>query len=163
VGTVGREIVGEKADEIIELLNQGIAAEINDAYRYLMLAKIASGVHSSPVVQLFAETAQDEWGHVSLLMERVVQLGGEPLGSPAEAGGRSYAPYRPAPKDPSDVRQMLTDSLTGERAAITFYRTLFEKTRDVDPVTAEIARHALIDEIDDEDELERLLEGWPDT
>jgi bacterioferritin len=163
MGTLGREIVGDRADEIIELLNQGIAAEMNDAYRYLMLSKVASGVHSSPVAQRFAETAQDEWGHVSLLMERVVQLGGEPLASPSDAGHRSYTPYKHAPKDPTDVRQMLHDSLEGERAAIGFYRELFDKTRDIDPVTADIARHALIDEIDDEDELERLLEGWPET
>jgi bacterioferritin len=163
MGTLGREIVGEQVDEIIDLLNQGIAAEINDAYRYLMLSKVASGVHSAPVVRHFASTAQDEWGHAALLMERVVQLGGEPLGNPSEVGKRSYVDYKPAPEDPTDVRQMLTDSLTGERAAITFYRMLFEKTRDVDPVTAELARHALIDEIDDEDELERLLEGWPTT
>jgi bacterioferritin len=161
MGTVGREIVGAQADEIIEMLNQGIAAEINDAYRYLMLSKVASGVHSAPVVQHFATTAQDEWGHAALLMERVVQLGGEPLGNPSEAGQRSYVDYKVAPKDPTDLRQMLTDSLEGERAAINFYRELFEKTRDVDPVTAELARHALIDEIDDEDELERMLDGWP--
>jgi bacterioferritin len=161
MGTLGREIVGPQADEIIDLLNQGIAAEINDAYRYLMLSKVASGVHSSPVARLFAETAQDEWGHVSLLMERVAQLGGEPLGSPSEAGQRSYAEYKSAPKDPTDVQQMLIDSLEGERAAINFYRMLFDKTRDIDPVTADLARNALIDEIDDEDELERLLEGWP--
>jgi bacterioferritin len=161
MGTLGRKIVGEQADEIIDLLNQGIAAELNDAYRYLLLSKVASGVHSSPVAERFAATSQDEWGHVSLLMERVTQLGGEPLASPAEAGHRSYVEYLPAPKDPTDVRQMLLDSLEGERAAIRFYRMLFDKTRDIDPVTADIARHALIDEIDDEDELERLLEGWP--
>jgi bacterioferritin len=161
MGTLGRSIVGEQADEIIELLNQGIAAEINDAYRYLLLSKVASGVHSTPVAAMFAETAQDEWGHVALLMERVVQLGGEPLVSPSEAGQRSYVEYQPPPKEVTDLRQMLTDSLKGERAAISFYRQLFDKTREIDPVTADIARNALIDEIDDEDEMERLLEGWP--
>lgn len=161
MGTLGRSIVGERADEIIELLNQGIAAEINDAYRYLLLSKVASGVHSAPVAAMFAKTAQDEWGHVALLMERVMQLGGEPLPSPSEAGQRSYVEYKPPPKEATDLRQMLTDSLEGERAAIRFYRQLFDQTREIDPVTAEIARNALIDEIDDEDEMERLLEGWP--
>jgi bacterioferritin len=160
MGTVGREIVGGKVDEIIDLLNQGIAAEINDAYRYLLLSTVAEGVHGRPVAELFARTAQDEWGHVALLMERVSQLGGEPLASPAEASQRSYAEYRAAPKDLSDVRTMVQDSLAGERAAIRFYRDLFDRTRDVDPVTAEIARRALADEIDDEDELESLLSGW---
>jgi bacterioferritin len=159
MGTVGREIVGGKVDEIIDLLNQGIAAEINDAYRYLLLSTVAEGVHGRQVAELFARTARDEWGHVALLMERVSQLGGEPLASPAEASQRSYVEYRPAPKDLADVRTMVLDSLAGERAAIRFYRDLFDRTRDVDPVTAEVARRALADEIDDEDELESLLSG----
>jgi ferritin-like protein len=162
MGTVGRDIVGDRVDEIVDMLNRGIAAEINDAYRYLLLSRAASGVHGAPAADLFGQTAQDEWGHVALLMERVLQLGGEPLASPAEAEQRSYAPYKPPPKDYADVRTMVLDSLAGERAAITYYRELFERTRDVDPVTAEIARHALADEIDDEDDLERLLQGWPE-
>jgi bacterioferritin len=160
MGTVGREVVGERVDEIIDLLNQGIAAEINDAYRYLLLSTVASGVHSPAVAALFGQTAQDEWGHVALLMERVAQLGGDPLTSPSEAGQRSYVEYRPPPKDPADVRAMVMDSLAGERAAIRFYRDLFDRTRQVDPVTADLARRAMADEIDDEDELERLLAGW---
>lgn len=161
MGTVGREIVGAQVDEIIELLNQGIAAEINDAYRYLMLSTVAAGVHAPPVAALFARTAQDEWRHVGVLTARVAQLGGTPLASPSEAGARSYTEYRPAPKDPADLWTMLTDSLEGERAAIRYYRDLYERTRQTDPVTAQIARDALADEIDDEDELERLLANWP--
>ncbi len=33
MGTYGRQIVGDRVDEIIDRLNQGIAAELNDAYR----------------------------------------------------------------------------------------------------------------------------------
>jgi ferritin-like protein len=162
MGTVGRQIVGDRAEEIVGLLNQGIAAEINDAYRYLSLAKLASGIHSGAVAELFERTAQDEWGHVALLMERLVQLGGRPMASPADAANLSYAPYQDPPKDDTDLRTMLEHSLEGERAAIRFYQNLFERTRDVDPVTAQIARDALADEIDDEDEMERFLAAWPD-
>lgn len=160
MGTVGREIIGPDADKIIDMLNQGIAAEVNDAYRYLLLSKLAAGIHSQPVADLFASTAEHEWGHVALLMDRVAQLNGDPMISPSEAGERSYVAYQPPPKDPSDVRAMVRDSLEGERAAIRFYRKLYDAARDVDPVTAQIARDALADEIDDEDEFERLLAGW---
>jgi hypothetical protein len=73
-------------------------------------------------------------------MDRVVQLGGQPMPGPAEAADRSYTGYRPPPADATDLPAMIADSLAGERAAIHFYRDLFDKTRDVDPVTAEIAR-----------------------
>jgi len=122
---------------------------------------VVAGVQAPPVAALFARTAQDEWRHVGVLTARVAQLGGTPLASPSEAGARSYTEYRPAPKDPADLWTMLTDSLEGERAAIRYYRDLYERTRQTDPVTAQIARDALADEIDDEDELERLLANWP--
>lgn len=163
MGSVGREIVGEEtARALIEDLNRGIAAEVNDAYRYLVLSKVASGLHSGEVAGFFARTAQDEWGHVSLLMERVVQLGGRPMAGPAEAAHLSYVAYKEPPKDDTDLRTMLEDSLEGERAAIRFYKDLFDKTQHEDPVTAEIARRALADEVEDENEIERLLASWPE-
>ena len=162
MGTAGQEIVGTHVGEIIDVLNRGIAAELNDAYRYLLLSKEATGIHSTAVADLFARTAADEWAHVGMLMDRVVQLGGRPMPGPAEAADRSYTGYRPPPADATDLPAMIADSLAGERAAIRFYHDLFEKTRDVDPVTAEIARQALADEIGDEDVLERLRAGWPD-
>lgn len=162
MGTVGRQIIGEEAaNGIIDDLNRGIAAEVNDAYRYLLLSKLAAGIHSGEASELFARTAQDEWGHVALLMQRVTELGGRPLESPADARNLSYASYKPAPKEETDVHRMLEDSLEGERAAIRFYKALYERTHEVDPVTADIARGALADEIGDEDEFERLLAGWP--
>ena len=162
MGTVGRQIVGEDMiDGIISELNRGIAAEINDAYRYLLLSKVAAGIHSGEAAELFARTAQDEWGHVAVLMQRVTELGGRPLESPADARDVSYAAYRAAPEDETDVHRMLEDSLDGERAAIRFYMDLYKRTREADPVTADIARAALADEISDEDEFERLLAGWP--
>lgn len=54
MGTVGREIVGEEAaGRIVEALNRGIAAEVNDAYRYLLLSKLASGLHAAEAAELF--------------------------------------------------------------------------------------------------------------
>ncbi len=99
---------------------------------------------------------------MALLMERVTQLGGRPPASPAEAAGLSYAAYQEPPKDETDVRAMLEGSLEGERAAIRFYKDLFDKTREIDPVTAEIARSALADEVGDEDDMERFLASWPE-
>jgi ferritin-like protein len=160
MGSVGREIVGDAAEEIIELLNKGAAAELNDAYRYMVLAKLAEGIHSTDVAEFFAQTAQDEWGHLATLTERAVQLGGRPMASPQDSIGLSYADYREPPKNPADLRAMLEDSLEGERAAIRFYKGLYDRTLQADPITAEIARQALVDEVNDEQDLERLLVGW---
>jgi ferritin-like protein len=84
------------------------------------------------------------------------------MASPKQAEELSYVAYKEPPKDETDLRGMLEDSLEGERAAIRFYKELFDKTRDRDPLTAEIARQALADEVEDESELERLLASWPE-
>lgn len=157
MGKVGAEIVGEAREEIIERLNRGIAAELNDAFRYLLLSKYAEGRNSSEVAELFSLTSEDEWQHLGQLIERVLQLGGTPLSAPADAADGSYTGYKRPPEDPTDLRAMLRDSLEGERAAIRYWKDLYDVARDVDPVTTELARQGMADEIEDEDELERLL------
>ena len=157
MGTVAREIVGEARQEIIVDLNRGVAAELNDAYRYLLLSKLAAGLHAPAVASFFADTARDEWRHMGEMIERIIQLGGRPMAGPHEAAELSYASYEPPPGADTDLSRMLEDSLKGERAAIRFYAALFGATKDVDPVTAEMARAQLADEIADEDELEGLL------
>lgn len=154
-------VTGQPADEIIELLTWGVAAELNDAYHNLLLSKIACRAHAVPVAELFARAAADGWAHVALLTGRVLQLGGTPPASAADAGAVFHAYRREVPVDPADLRSMLSDSLDGERAAICFYHGLFRRARPGDPVTAELALGALADEISDEDDLQRLLARWP--
>lgn len=84
------------------------------------------------------------------------------MAGPAEAAELSYVAYKEPPKDDTDLRTMLEDSLEGERGAIRFYKNLFDRTQHEDPVTAEIARQALADKVQDENEIERLLASWPE-
>ena len=162
MGTVGREVVGPEVNKIIDLLNQAIAAEVNDAYRYLLLSHLAEGIHSGPVVRIFAQAAQHEWGHVAKLMERVTQLNGEPMAAPSDAGERFLRRVQAAAEGPLDPSDHARGQFGRERAAIRFYRKLFDLTQESDPVTADLARAALADEIEDEDEFERLLASWPE-
>jgi ferritin-like protein len=153
----GQEIVKNRA-EIIKDLNRAVAAELLAAYRYLYLSKCASGMHGREVAEEFAEMANDEWGHVATFMERIVQLGGIPMERPGDAEKISYAKWTPAPKDPTDWKRMLKDSLEGERAAIDFYHKLLQKVHTDDAVTMHIVREALEDEVEDEHTLANLLE-----
>jgi len=156
---VGREIIKMDVDELIAELNKGVAAELHDAFRYLVLSKMASGPQSGEVAELFAQTAQDEWNHLGLLIDRILQLGGRPITRPADAEKHTYVPYKAPPQDPTDLKQMIEDSLEGERAAIRYWAGLYEKTITADPVTARLAADGIADEVSDEDNLERLIEG----
>jgi len=157
MGRVGREVVEGDVQSIIDDLNKAIAAELNDAFRYKLLSKLAMGMNSPELAQWFAQTAEDEWSHLGMFMQRIVSLGGRPFTRPEQAQSLTYVPYQDPPEDPTNLVKMIEDSLQGERAAIQFYSELYKKTQHTDPVTADLAQDALADEVSDEDDLERFL------
>jgi bacterioferritin len=157
MGSVGREIIETGVESIIEELNKAAAAELHDAYRYRLLAKLAEGHHATELAAWFAKTAEDEWKHLGVWLDRILSLGGRPFSRPSQGESLAYVPYEDPPEDPSDLRKMIEDSLKGERAAIRFYHELYKKTQHSDPVTAALAQEALADEVADEDDLERFL------
>lgn len=159
MGKIGKQIVGREVESILEDLNKAAAAELNDAYRYRLLAEMAMGINSRELASWFARTSEDEWKHLRIWLDRICVLGGRPFARPAQAESLAYTPYQDPPEDPADLRAMIEQSLKGERAAIRFYSELFRKTQNADPVTAELARKALADEVSDEDDLERFLAG----
>lgn len=160
MGQKGREIVGPDTAAIINVLNQGVAAEATLAYRFLYLSKWAAGIHSPHLAQTFATMAQGEWTHMGILMERIIQLGGRPVARTADWEDTSFMKVYEPPKDPTDLRTMLENSLAAERMAIEFYRDLARKTEGKDDVTYWIALEILSDEVKEEETLEGLLQKW---
>ncbi|MBI4461576.1 MAG: ferritin [Acidobacteria bacterium] len=153
----GQEIVKNRK-EIIEALNRAAAAELLAAYRYLYLSHYATGMHGREVAEKFTEMAKSEWEHVSTFVERIIQLGGVPFQKLSEAEKLAFGRYLLPPKDPTNWKQMLKDSIQGERDAIDFYYALLGKVHGTDPVTHHIVREALEDEVEDEHTLASLLD-----
>lgn len=160
MGDVGREVIKTDVNKLIDDLNRGVAAEVNDAYRYLLASKLVAGPYGSQLSNMFGDMSQHEWEHMGVLMNRIQQLEGRPMARPSQADQMSYVQYKTIPEDPADVRRLVEDSLEGERAAIRYWEQLYEATAHTDPVTADLARKALADEVEDEDNLERFLAGW---
>ncbi|HSC76968.1 MAG TPA: ferritin-like domain-containing protein [Candidatus Acidoferrales bacterium] len=152
----GQEIVKNRK-QIIEWLNRAAAAELQAAYRYLYLSHVASGMHGREVAENFAKMAQSEWGHVSAMMKRIVQLGGRPFERLSDAEKLSYSKLPAPPKDVTDWKKMLKDGIGAEQDAIEFYRGIMGDIHE-DPVTLHLIRETLEDEVEDEHELASLLE-----
>ncbi|MFQ5696202.1 MAG: ferritin-like domain-containing protein [Terriglobia bacterium] len=153
----GQQIVKNRS-EIIKELNRAAATELLAAYRYLYLSKYASGLHGQAVAEKFTEMAKGEWGHVSAFLERIIQLGGQPFQKVSEADKLSFGKHPLPPKNPTDWKRMLRDSLETEQAAITFYHGLMKKVHGDDAVTHHLVREVLEDEVEDEHTLATLLE-----
>jgi bacterioferritin len=152
----GQEIV-KKREEIVKCLNQALAAEGLAAYRYLYLAQWVTGHGAHEAAEIFSEMAQDEWGHLGRLLERVVQLGGTPVLSPTEWEKHSFDKYKAPPKDGSRLSQILEDSLDAERSAISFYQEVAQKTQHEDFVTFKLVSELLADEVEDEHKLDTFM------
>ncbi len=148
----------KKESTLLEDLNQALAAETLASFRYLYLSKMASGLDSLPLAKMFEEMSNGEWGHVSMFMERIIQLGGIPVSRPIEWEKRTFHPYTEPPRRGNDLKAMIRDSLKLERSAVDFYQRLATKTKDSDLITYKIAVDALADEANEVQALQALLE-----
>ena len=61
------------------------------------------------------------------------------------------------PSDPF-VKKILEQNIKGEQCAIGVYRKLMDITKDIDPITYEMALEIMRDEVEHEDDLQSLLE-----
>ena len=152
----GQQIVKNR-NEIIKLLNQAAATELEAAYYYRFLSKYASGLAGRQVAEIFTTMAEGEWKHCGEFMDRIFQLGGKPFPKLVDAGKHAFSKAPSPPAKPTDWRKMVKDALKLERDAIDFYRGAMGKVHE-DPVTLHLLREALEDEIEDEDNMAALLD-----
>jgi len=148
----------KKESTLLEDLNQALAGETLAAFRYLYLSKIANGINSLSLANMFQEIAREEWAHASAFMGRIVQLGGVPVSRPVEMEKRSFLSYSEPPRRGNDLKALVKDGLKLERASIDFFQKLALKTRDSDLITHKMAMDVLAHEAGDEQKLAALLD-----
>ena len=156
MGTKGRAIVGEKVNELINLLNKALADEWLAYYQYWVGAKVVKGPMKGEAITELTEHAADELRHAEMLAARIVQLGGTPLLSPSEWEKMTNCGYD-APTNPF-IKKVLEQNIKGEQCAIATYSKLLEFVRGIDPVTEQMVTQILADEVEHEDDLQALME-----
>jgi bacterioferritin len=149
-------LVGEKVEQVIEMLNKALADEWLAYYQYWIGAKVAVGPMRGAATAELEEHATEELGHALLLVERILQLGGTPLLAPKDWYDVTSCGYE-TPEDPY-VEVLLDQNIQGEQCAIRVYEEMVEFTKDVDPVTYEMALQIMTDEIMHEEDLQALQE-----
>lgn len=156
MGTKAKQIVKMKIDELIASLNKALADEWLAYYQYWVCAKIAKGPMRPDVVEQLEEHADEELKHADMLAERIAQLGGEPVLSPAEWEKVANCKYI-KPSNPH-VKGVLKDTIAGERCAIEIYQKMMDDIQGKDDLTYFMLAEILKDEIEHENDLEMLLE-----
>jgi bacterioferritin len=156
MGKKGQEIVEIELDEVIKDLNSAYADEWLAHYQYFLYAQIIEGYAAEILKSKLEEQSKDELKHAEELIERILQLGGEPT---TDVMNASTCGFSEPPADRSDLVSVVELVLKGERCAIEKYNKLAKKYHMKDLVTHEIFEDLLVDEVADEEDWENFLPG----
>lgn len=152
------EIAGGDVEKIITLLKKAYADEWLAYYQYWVGAKVVKGPMKEGVIAELTQHAADELRHATMVADRLIQLGGEPLTHPSQWLENTNCGYD-EPTDPF-VKKIIDQNIKGEQCAISVYRALMEATQDVDIVTYNMALQIMSDEVEHEEDLQALSEDF---
>lgn len=133
--------------ELLELLNQAIARELQVSIQYMWQHVLWKGVQGFAVKDELEKIAITEMKHAEAIAERLVYLGGKPTTqpSPITIG--------------ENLREMLEQDKLAEEWAIELYKKIIEKAQEErDYTTARLFRSILKDEEEHHDTFTSLLE-----
>ncbi len=158
-GNITESYTGDVA-QAIEILQNVLATEIVCVLRYTMHSIAATGISSDSVREEFAEHAADEREHMTLVAERINQLGGKPNFDPEGLASRSASQYA----EGNNLIDMIKENLIAERIAVDHYRELIRYFADNDPTTRVMLEAILAKEEEHTNDMHDLLvahEGKP--
>lgn len=135
-------------EELLQGLNEDLAAELGTVIRYTYQSSKAFGFAGAELRELLEDEIADELGHAAFLMDVIVDLGGEPTTTPKEFG------------KPEGLKAMLELDVEMEKEDVEHYRAhaalaeelgLVELQMKLEEMAADEAGHAR--------ELRRLIKG----
>jgi len=133
---------------MLELLNKGIARELQVSVQYMWQHVQATGIESAAVENTFRNVAIEEMKHSEAIAERLSYLGGVPTVKP----------------DPifvgADLEEMLRMDVKAEEEAILLYgQTIKTAKEEGDTTTKRLLEEILAQEEKHHDKFSRLLAG----
>jgi bacterioferritin (cytochrome b1) len=140
-------------EELVKMLNRGLKLEHAARIQYLAHAELVEGTGAEKIIERLKEIASDEQSHEEQFRNLIGNyLGGEPTMGLAET--------HPA----KDTKEILEVNLKDEKAAIDFYKQIYQKVIDnkeslqyeFETLEHEV-RHIIIDEEEHVVELSLLL------
>jgi bacterioferritin len=139
--------VVKASKELLELLNQGIAREIQVVVQYMWQHVQWGGVKGYAVRDAFKSIAIEEMKHAEMIAERLYYLGGTPTTKPSPIFVGST------------LKEMIEQDAKDEENAINLYKKIIDLSRkEDDETTNRIFRQILEDEEGHHDTFISLLE-----
>jgi bacterioferritin len=141
--------------DLIRQLNEALSEEWLAYYQYWIGARLIEGPMRSEVEPELLVHADQELNHAVMVVDRIIQLGGDPVIHPEEWFKLSGCDYE-APNDPY-IEAILKQNLSGERCAIKRYKKIADFTHGKDHTTWHIATNILTEELEHEQDIEDWL------
>ena len=136
------------SEELLKLLNKGIARELQVSIQYMWQHVLVTGVHGAVVEDVFREIAIEEMKHAEILAERIAFLNGIPTFKPDDI------------HIGTDALEMLKDGVQYEEEAVSLYKqTIQVAEKEGDFGTRHILEEILNNEEKHLDRFGKLLVG----
>jgi bacterioferritin len=158
---MGKESIALLKDKInvavvLDELNAALAEEWIAYYQYWTAAKMVVGVQRTDLIEEFEDHAKDELNHASMVIDRIIELGGVPVLTPQEWIDRARCVYdRPTA---FDAEYYLKTILVAEECAMQRYQEIAQLTEGVDFITNSLAKGILSEEADHEQDMQDFLD-----
>jgi bacterioferritin len=137
--------------QLIDGLNQDLAAEYQAVISYLLYSRLVNGPLRPELSGFLESEIKDELNHAKFLAHKVVALGGTPATVPAEVTLST------------DNREMLQISLQAEKDTIERYTQRVKQAEAAGELGLKVELEQLVaDETKHKEDLERILFGWKD-
>lgn len=141
--------MADSKQELIDGLNQDLAAEYQAVIMYRTFASLVSGPFRQELKAFFEGEIPDELAHAAFLADKIVALGGTPT---TEAAPVPHA---------TDPREMLEHALQAEVDTIARYTQRIDQAEAAGELSVKIQLEDLIvDESNHRDDIRRMLMGW---
>jgi bacterioferritin len=143
------EVAMSATQELIDGLNEDLAAEYQAIIMYRTYASLVTGPFRQELRAFFEGEIPDELGHAGFLADKVVALGGTPT---------IHVPDIPVA---TDNRQMLEYALEAEVDTIARYTKRIDQAERAGEISIKVQLEDLIvDESNHRDDIRRMLKDW---
>jgi bacterioferritin len=137
------------SQELIDGLNEDLAAEYEAVIMYRTYASLVTGPYRQELRAFFEGEIPDELGHAAFLADKIVALGGTPTVRVTEIPVSM------------DNRQMLENALQAEIDTIERYTKRIQQAEAVGDISIKVQlENLIVDESTHRDDIRRMLKNW---
>ena len=150
---VAREMVeqaGVDLEQLLKLLVKNAAAELTTFYYYTILRVNLIGLEGEGIKEIAEVARIEDRNHFEALVPSIYELGGKLPENMKDFHDTSACAPAGLPKDPTDIRAMLTALVEAERCAVRGYTNICNVTAGKDHRTYELSLAILHEETEHE-------------